>query len=269
MSKVKGKQEWWAPLRAGLFSDPTGKHYKRMGPALWLYGYLHIGADWKEGTLERKYETIHNHSGIPTRNLQRMMKRLEKFGYVEVTRKAKSMVISITKWRPITPADNGGSQKVIRHFCPSDPPLLTSPPNNGGSQKPSKQKPKVPSPADNGGSNESPLSKPKDIYRIFKFWNDQKITVHREFKKYEPCIKARLKLYSLEEITQAIKNYKDILESPDHFFTYEWTLDEFLTRKKGLDKFMDRAKAFKNFRNNGNGYKSQADHNAATGGVVI
>lgn len=269
MSK-NGNQDWWAPLRKGLFADPTGKHYQRMGTALWLYGYLHEGADWKTGKLERKYETIHFETGISIRTLQRMMNQLKNFGYVEVTRKSQSMVIQITKWRPITSANNGGSQKVIRHICPSDPPHLTSTANNGVSLNGDKQKGKPSTSANNGGSNESLYLNPNK-YRVFEFWNSLKIIQHREFEKFKSCIEIKLNNYSEEEIIQAMKTYKEILESADYFFSYRWSLDQFLTRKNGLDRFLDRKAVMREFANksNGNGYRSQAEINSASNGQVV
>ncbi|MCH7623164.1 MAG: hypothetical protein IIB46_03690 [Nitrospinae bacterium] len=262
--------EWWAPLRKGLFADPTGKHYQRMGPALWLYGYLHAGADWKTGKLERKYETIHFETGISIRNLQRMMNQLKKFRYVEVTRKAQSMVIQITKWRPITSANNGGSQKVIRHICPSDPPHLTSTANNGVSLKGYKQKVKPSTSANNGGSNESLYLNP-NIYRVFELWNSLKIIQHREFEKFKSCIETKLKNYSEEEITRAMKNLKFILDSRDHYYSHKWTLDKFLTRKGVLDQFLNLDAAMVSFakNSNGNGHRSQAEINSASTGKVV
>ena len=276
MSKNRN-QDWWAPLRKGLFADPTGKHYQRMGPALWLYGYLHAGADWKTGKLERKYETIHFETGIPIRNLQRMMNQLKKFGYVDVTRKSQSMVIQITKWRPInaikSSANNGGLEDgVSRYICPSDPPHLTSTANNDVSLNRDKQKGKPFTSANSGESNESLYLNP-NIYRIFECWNSQKIIQHREFEKFKSCIRAKLKNYSEKEIIQAIKTYKEILESTAHYFSHRWTLNQFLTQKNALDRFLDHEAVMSELSNrsngNGNGYRSQAEINSASSGQVV
>jgi len=154
MERIMSEKEksWWAPIRIGLVADNSGKHYQKMGKALWLYVYLHAAADWETGELVRKYETISSDTGIPTRSLQRMMRCLEKYGYVRIVRLAQSMAIKITKWRPISPTTNGGSQEVIRQKLSSDPPLLTSPTTNGDSLKSSEQKANIPSPTNNGGS---------------------------------------------------------------------------------------------------------------------
>ncbi len=106
---------------------------------------------------------------------------------------------------------------------------------------------------------------------IFKSWNDKKIVIHRGLEKYRSSINAALENYTVEEIINAIQNYKEILVSPDYFFTYEWSLNDFLSRKNGLDIFMSANNPFKKFTvtKNQTGYVSQADLNAGGQGRVI
>jgi hypothetical protein len=108
-------------------------------------------------------------------------------------------------------------------------------------------------------------------YRIFEVWNTLNIIRHREFEKFESLIQAKLKNYSEEEIIQAIKNLKFILDSPDHYYSHKWTLDKFLTRKGVFDQFLDLDGAMVSFANksNGNGYRSQAEINSASNGQVV
>jgi len=154
-------------MRKGLFCDPKGKHYRRLGMAIWVYGYLHQGADLETGKLVRKYETIHQETDIPLRNIQRMMKKLEKLKYIEVVRRPHCLSIQITKWRPISvkksSAISGGSagkssainDAVIRHDCRGDSPLMTRSAISGGSLSNSKLKGNNGSSAISGGSNET------------------------------------------------------------------------------------------------------------------
>ncbi|OPX95469.1 MAG: hypothetical protein A4E58_02113 [Syntrophorhabdus sp. PtaB.Bin006] len=92
------------------------------------------------------------------------------------------------------------------------------------------------------------LPKGKSIKSLFDYWNSLSIIQHRKIDKFERHLAATLKAYSPEEIGEAMKNYKDILESPDHFFKYRWGLDEFLSRKGGLEKFLAVNNPFDNFR---------------------
>lgn len=247
---------WWAPLRRGLFSDPTGKHFRKMGAAIWLYGHLHQVADWQTGRLLRTYRTLENETGIPERTLQRMMQNLRQHGYIQVTQLSRALSIEITKWKPISNkvrvANNGGGKSVEgRHICRQGSPHLTSPATSGEPLNVSNHNGKHSSPATSGEPIKSPLSKPNTYIDIFNFWNDQKIIVHREPEKFKFGINHQLKFYKVEELCRSIKNYADILNSPDHFFSYRWTLSDFLFRKNGLDQFMDRDAAFANFRKNG------------------
>ena len=70
--------------------------------------------------------------------------------------------------------------------------------------------------SNNGTSKESTKESIKDIYRIFEFWNEQNIVQHRVFNKFQSAIKSCLEHFTVEEIIQAIRVYKKILDSSDH-----------------------------------------------------
>ena len=74
-------------------------------------------------------------------------------------------------------------------------------------------------------------------HEIFDFWNSKKIQTHRSFEKFKRHIAAALKIYTEEEIKDAIDNYAYILSNPDRFyFTYKWEIDKFFLR--GLERFL-------------------------------
>lgn len=114
--------------------------------------------------------------------------------------------------------------------------------------------------------NVQELKNGKDIYTIFEFWNSKKIILHREIEKFKSHISAKLKNYSVEEITEAISNYSTILEGSEYYWTYKWGLDDFLSRKNGLDKFITANDPFSNFKKGqkeNEGDKLQTRENAA------
>ncbi len=91
----------------------------------------------------------------------------------------------------------------------------------------------------------------KEIEAVFNFWNDQKIIKHSKLtEKIKTKIKSALKDYNKEEIFLAIKKYKMVLDGPEYFWTYQWTLPDFLQR--GLTKFHDTP--IDNFKKN-NGFE--------------
>ena len=90
-------------------------------------------------------------------------------------------------------------------------------------------------------------SKEKDILVVWEFWNDSKIIQHRDLSKFAPTINGRLNFYTCTELCQAIRNYKDILTSDRHWFSYLWSLDQFLSRKNALDNFIDREVALNKY----------------------
>jgi hypothetical protein len=206
-------KEWWAPIRNGLITDPRGKHIKAMGPSLPLYLYLHIFADRDKGYLFRKYQTMSEHMGIPVPTLKRWMKQLRSGGYVELTRLGDGLGIQITKFRPIRSIKSGQEKYQITQGEVSD---LSRGIKNVTSSSDSKQNGNHACSSNNGTSKESTKESIKDIYRIFEFWNEQNIVQHRVFNKFQSAIKSCLEHFTVEEIIQAIRVYKKILDSSDH-----------------------------------------------------
>src|SRR5437867_1879297 len=92
---IISKKRWWAPVWNGLPVDPTGKHYKTMGAAVWLYLYLLIYANRTTGKLFRRLSTIANDTGLSIRTINRWMHILKINGYIETRQTGRSLVISI------------------------------------------------------------------------------------------------------------------------------------------------------------------------------
>lgn len=81
---------------------------------------------------------------------------------------------------------------------------------------------------------------------VYNHWNDQNIIPHKKLtEKIKQKIRTHLKENTIEDITQAISNYKTVFTSPNHFFKYRWTLIDFLDR--GLRKFLNEAKPLTNY----------------------
>lgn len=95
------KSNWWTPLWRGLAVEPTAKHFKAMGSAVWLYLYLLTFANRMTGNLFRRVSTIAGDMGLSCRTISRWLKILKDGGYIEVRRTGRSLQISITKWKPI------------------------------------------------------------------------------------------------------------------------------------------------------------------------
>jgi DNA-binding MarR family transcriptional regulator len=95
------KESWWTPLWSGLLIEPTAKHYKTMGRALWLYLYLLTYANRHSGNLFRRTSTIAGDMGLSLRTVSRWLALLKQNGYIETRQTGRSLAISITKWKPI------------------------------------------------------------------------------------------------------------------------------------------------------------------------
>lgn len=95
------KSKWWTPLWSGLLVEPTAKHYKAMGSAIWLFLYLLTYANRTTGKLFRRRSTIASDLGLSLRTINRWLATLRQKGYVETKQSERSLIISITKWKPI------------------------------------------------------------------------------------------------------------------------------------------------------------------------
>lgn len=93
----------------------------------------------------------------------------------------------------------------------------------------------------------------EDIKTIYDFWNSLEIIKHRELtQKMKSGINARLEGRTVEEITEAMQNYKTILTSDLYWYTYKFSLDKFMN-PKNLDGFMTDNNPFETYRKQGGG----------------
>lgn len=88
-------------LRGGLFE---AQHYRRMGSAVWLYGWLVLRqthqsgpTGWVLGGAPISYAEIEEETGFNRRTLERWMAILRANGYIETHSAAGGVVVRITK----------------------------------------------------------------------------------------------------------------------------------------------------------------------------
>ena len=65
------KSKWWTPLSSGLLVEPTAKHYKAIGSAIWLFLYFLTYANRTTGKLFRKRSTIAHDLGLSLRTIDK------------------------------------------------------------------------------------------------------------------------------------------------------------------------------------------------------
>jgi len=92
----------------------------------------------------------------------------------------------------------------------------------------------------------------KYIYSLFEFWNSLKIVVHKNIEKFKPNLNASLKIYSENEIKDAMQNYATIQKDKLYYWTHKYKLDEFLSRKGNIDRFLSVNKPWENWLVNKN-----------------
>ena len=94
-------------IRNGLIDDP--KHFKRMGPAIWTYLYLHHKCDWGTGRLKTSIEKIAQERDVSESTIKRDIKKLKDERYINITRQQYGLIIDITKFdSKIKVKSNGG-----------------------------------------------------------------------------------------------------------------------------------------------------------------
>lgn len=83
---------------------------------------------------------------------------------------------------------------------------------------------------------------------IYNHWNSKNIINHKELtKETEKVINKTIKIYTKDEIIQAIDMYKEILDS-DFYFNYKWSLKDFLNRKNGISTFLEDGSNLINYK---------------------
>ena len=96
-------QSWWAPVWRGLVVEPTGKHYRAMHTAVWLYLYLIVHADRGTGTLFRRVSTIALEMGVSPTTVRRWLSILVQHGYVARSTTGRSLQLEIKRWKRLQP----------------------------------------------------------------------------------------------------------------------------------------------------------------------
>jgi DNA-binding MarR family transcriptional regulator len=72
-----------------------------MGSAVWLFLYFLTYANRTTGILFRKRTTIARDLGISPRTINRWIATLKQKGYIATKQSERSLIISISKWKPI------------------------------------------------------------------------------------------------------------------------------------------------------------------------
>lgn len=87
-----------------------------------------------------------------------------------------------------------------------------------------------------------------DVLKVYAVWEASGMRKHRK-EVIEEYIKKKhidlIYLHGIEECSKAVKNYKMVLDSPDHIFSYQWSFWDFIAR--GMEKFLDDADPWLNY----------------------
>ncbi|MDY4720690.1 MAG: hypothetical protein SO297_01940 [Clostridium paraputrificum] len=86
-----------------------------------------------------------------------------------------------------------------------------------------------------------------EVKEIFEYWNSKNIIKHKAMSdEIKKAIKKSLKVYSKNEIVQAIETYSEILNS-DFYFNHKWSLRDFFNRKNGISTFTEEGSNKSNY----------------------
>lgn len=92
---------WYTPVWEGLFA---AEHCERMGPALWLYGWIisraHVAQ--KDGAITYNHDTAAQELGRSRATIRAWFSTLQQHGYVQTrARHPYHLEVQVTKWRTV------------------------------------------------------------------------------------------------------------------------------------------------------------------------
>jgi len=135
---MRGK-DYNAGLRGVLFE---ARHHRRMGAAVWLYGWLvlrqtHQQGDlgWVLGGAPISYREIEEETGFNCRTLERWMHTLRRHGYIQTEAVPAGVVVRITKAKKFPQGGRNsayGIRKVAEGVTQSRVPSAVNPNWNQG-----------------------------------------------------------------------------------------------------------------------------------------
>jgi hypothetical protein len=130
---MRGK-DYNAGLRGVLFE---ARHHRRMGAAVWLYGWLvlrqthqHGDLGWVLGGAPISYREIEEETGFNCRTLERWMHMLRRHGYVETEAAPAGVIVRITKAKKFPQGGRNsayGVRKVAEGVTQSRVPTAANP----------------------------------------------------------------------------------------------------------------------------------------------
>lgn len=230
---VEDKREWYyTPIENDILDDT--EHFEKVYDKI---VYIAIS----------RFKNISTHQAFPSiKRLAKMcfcsenvvrdsIKRLEELKLIEVIRRKN---------------ESGNNEPNIYRLLPIPESLRGTSPHEVGTS------------SDEGGvlhdmkegtsPGEDELEKVNyiNINYIYSHWNSKEIIIHKKINDtISKHINARLKEYSVEELKEAIDNYKTILEEEKYFLNYKWTLSDFM-KPNNVSKFMTNSDPFTSYLSN-------------------
>jgi hypothetical protein len=195
---------------------------------------------------------------ITEENIRELLDELEKANLILLYSNSSTDYIQITKWWDY--------QSNMRRIFPSHYPApegwqdrvkdvsVRQPPTTADNRRPKPEsgtRISKPEPEKHKTLPPGKVSKKQiDEKELFDLWNSLGIVKHRKLTgDMTRAIKATSRDFSAAEISQAMRNYAQIVNDEQCYFDYRWTMKDFL--KRGLEKFLDLEVALKNYRKGG------------------
>jgi len=123
------------PVLQEIVANTQGKHYRRLKNALWIYLYLIIFANPKNGKLTTGISIIAKATGFQEETIRSWLGVLKKWQYISIEKQGKNFIFKVNRWKKlfkafedlksnssITPTK--GRRTSISKFLPKDPKEL-------------------------------------------------------------------------------------------------------------------------------------------------
>lgn len=236
-----------------IFNEDKAK-YLVMSWIIFKTNYQEKYNGLKENQCYFSYSVIEEELNLSHKKLIRIMKELEKDGFINWAFKSKTRhkqsMLNLLKEGTSKGTDKGTGKSIENTVFIDDSELVKEPVKEPSSRNISRNISKnISKNIDNPSKGESKKEIPKEYIELYEYWNSLNIIKHKDFT--EDMIKAMskaLKKYDIETIKTSIKNYEELLHDERHYFSYEWTLKDFMTGTKRIPGCLEDGSYYRNYK---------------------
>lgn len=162
-------------------------------------------------------------AGITQKNVRTALAKFERLGFLANQSAETGRLITIQNWGLYQNTEEPNEVRVAKE-----------------GQRPGKEV----------ATNKNDNNERNNIYiNIFSHWNSKGIIKHRALSKnIKASIDKALKVYSEDEIVQAIDRYAELYFDTEFYYKHIWTLEKFLKQGNGISNYIEEGMMWLNYK---------------------